>query len=80
MYIDQIPFADSDFTQLISVPVTFGSNEFERSITIATTLDSLTEGTENFMAELTAVSDRVLITEDTADILIQETANGTLIF
>lgn len=59
--------------------MTFGSNEFERSITIATTLDNLMEGTENFMAKLTAVSDRVLITANTADVLIQETANGTLI-
>lgn len=61
------------------MPVTFGPDEFERSITIATNLDTLMEGTENFMAKLTAVSDNVLIAEDTADILIQETANGTLI-
>lgn len=56
--------------------MTFEPNEVEKRITIATKLDSLVEGIEDFTTELTAVSNRVLIIRDTADIRIQETANG----
>ena len=58
------------------MPVTFGPTEFERRVTVQTNPDSLLEGTEVFTAELVPVSDRVVITEDTAVINIVETENG----
>ena len=72
MYI----FADADFVQIVNFPVTFGPAEFEKRVTIQTSTDTLVEGTEVFTAQLEPVSDHLVITEDTAEISIQETANG----
>jgi hypothetical protein len=55
--------------------VTFGPAEFEKRVTIQTSTDTLVEGTEVFTAQLEPVSDHLVITEDTAEISIQETAN-----
>lgn len=59
--------------------MTFGPAEFEKRVTIQTNGDTLVEGTEEFTAQLEPVSDHVVITEDTAYISIQETANGKTI-
>ena len=72
-------FTDSDFTPIIDFPVTFGSSEFEKRITIQTNSDDIVEGVETLTAQLTPISDRVIITGDTADISIEETDNGIYI-
>lgn len=59
--------------------MTFGPSDVERRITIQTNPDNLVEGNEMFTASLVPVSDRVTITEDTADITIEETANGKIL-
>ena len=66
----------SDFIEVVNRPITFGTSDFERRVQIQTNADSIVEGTEMFTASLMPVSDRVVITEDTADITIEETANG----
>lgn len=68
--------AGADFIQIINMPVTFGPTESEMRVTVQTNPDSLVEGTEVFTAELALVSDRVVISEDTAVINIVETENG----
>ena len=69
-------FEDNDYVQLLNLPITFGPDEFERRVTIQTNPDSVVEGTEEFTVQLVSVSDRVVLTENTADISIQETENG----
>ena len=59
--------------------MTFGSSEFEKRITIQTNSDDIVEGVETLTAQLTPISDRVIITGDTADISIEETDNGIYI-
>ena len=56
--------------------MTFGPSDTERRVTIQTNSDNFVEGNEMFTASLVPVSDRVVITQDTADITIEETANG----
>ena len=56
--------------------MTFGPAEFEKRVTIQTNGDTLVEGTEMFTARLEPASDRTVINQNTADISIQETANG----
>ena len=63
--------------QISNQPVTFGTSDSERRVIIQTNADNLVEGDEMFTVTLVPVSDRVIITEDSADITIEETANGT---
>jgi hypothetical protein len=65
----------SDFVQISNRPVTFGTSDSERRVTIQTNADNLVEGDEMFTVTLAPISDRVIITEDSADITIEETAN-----
>ena len=65
--------------QISNRPVTFGTSDSERRVTIQTNADNLVEGDEMFTVTLAPISDRVIITEDSADITIEETANGTLL-
>ena len=66
----------ADFTSISGLLVTFAPDEFEKRITIQTTVDSVVEGTEQFSAVLTSTDDRVTVTEERADISILETGNG----
>ena len=61
-----------------SIKLTFAPDETEKRLTIQTTADNVLEGTEKFTAVLTSTSDRVTITEDTADISIVETEKGNI--
>ena len=67
---------DSDFISISNLPVTFAPDESEKRVTIQTSADSVLEGTEQFSAVLSSPPDRVTITQDTADISIQETRDG----
>ena len=66
----------SDFTSMDNLVVTFAPDESEKRITIQTSADSVLEGTEQFSAVLSSPPDRVTITQDTADISIEETGDG----
>lgn len=56
--------------------MTFAPGESLKTVTIETTVDDVVESMEQFSVTITAVSNRVIITEDTADISILETDNG----
>ena len=56
--------------------MTFAPGETEKRVTIQTTADNVLEGREQFSAVLNSSSDRVTVTEDTADITIVETGRG----
>ena len=74
-----LPFytlAASDFVEINDLPVTFEVNDTEKRVTIDTIGDSLVEGTEDFTLEITPVSNRIIITEETVVIRIEETTNG----
>ena len=66
---------DSDYTGK-TVQLTFAPGETNKRVTIQTTADNVLEGTEKLSAVLTSPSDRVTITEDTADISIVESGSG----
>ena len=61
---------------MVSIPVTFAPDESEKRIIIETSSDNVLEGTEQFSAVLSSPPDRVTITQDTADISIQEDGGG----
>ena len=69
--------AGTDFIEVIDLPVIFEASEHEKRVTIETVGDDVVEVTEEFRAEISTVSDRVLLTEDTVTISIEETTNGT---
>ena len=74
-----LPFytlAASDFVEINDLPVTFEVNDTEKRVTLDTIGDSLVEGTEDFTFEITPVSNRIIITEETVVIRIEETTNG----
>ena len=74
-----LPFytlAASDFVEINDLPVTFEVNDTEKRVTLDTIGDSLVEGTEDFTLEITPVSNRIIITEETVVIRIEETTNG----
>ena len=78
-YIILLPFytlAASDFVEINDLPVTFEVNDTEKRVTLDTIGDSLVEGTEDFTLEITPVSNRITITEETVVIRIEETTNG----
>lgn len=54
----------------------FAPGESLKTVTIETTVDEVVESVEQFWATITAVSERVIITEDTANISILETDSG----
>ena len=56
--------------------MTFAPDESEKRVTIQTIADSVLEGTEQFSAVLSSPPDRVTITQDRADISIEETGDG----
>ena len=58
--------------------MTFAPDETEKRVTIQTATDNVFEGTEKFTAVLTSSSDRVTITEDTADVSIIEKGRGEM--
>lgn len=60
--------------------MTFGSSDSEIRVMVQTNADSIVEGTEVFTAEITPVSDRVVINQDTANVNIVETSNGKLLY
>ena len=66
----------SDFTSIVDFSVTFAPDEFEKQVTIQTTVDEVLEGTEQFSAVLSSPPDRVNITQDTADISILDRGSG----
>ena len=59
-----------------SLQLTFVPGETKKRVAIQTTADTVFEGREQFSAVLTSSSDRVNITEDTADISIVEIGKG----
>ena len=69
---------DSDFASISNFQVTFAPDESEKRVTIQTSADNVLEGTEQFSAVLSSPPDRVTITQDTADISIEETGQGKL--
>lgn len=69
-------FIASDFISVSDVLVRFAPGESLKTVTIETTIDEVVESMEQFLATITAVSDRVIITEDTANINILETDSG----
>ena len=71
-------FTDSDFKSILNLPVTFAPDESEKRVTTQTSADSVLEGTEQFSAVLFSPPDWVTITQDTADISIQETRNSSV--
>lgn len=56
--------------------MSFAPGESLKTLRIETTIDEVVESVEQFSTTITAVSDRVIITEDTANISILETDNG----
>lgn len=69
-------FIVSDFVSITDVLVSFAPGESLKTVRIETTIDDVVESVEQFSTTITAVSDRVIITEDTANISILETYNG----
>lgn len=66
----------SDFTSVSDVLVNFAPGESLKTVTIETAADDIVESIEQFSAIISAVSERVIITEDTANISILETGSG----
>ena len=76
-YWEIFSLADADFTQIFEMLVEFGPSEFEKRVLVQTSPDTLLEGREDFTIELAPVSDRIVIAEHSAIIIIEETTNGS---
>lgn len=63
---------------IFGLNVTFVPNESEKRITIQTNADDVVENTEQFSANLSSVSGRVVFTNTIANIAILETNNGKI--